>query len=39
MVEENPAAPVLVLDGGLPEEAQPVKNEGAPVPEGGGDTL
>ena len=31
----HPAAPALVPDGGLPEEAQPVENEGAPDPEGG----
>ena len=35
MAEENPATPALVPDGGLPEEAQPVENEGAPDPEGG----
>ena len=33
MVEENPAAPALVPYGGLPEEAQPVENEGVPDPE------
>ena len=37
MVEENPAAPTLVPDGGLPEEAQSVENEGAPNLEGGGE--
>ena len=39
MAEENPAAPALVPDGGLPEMAQPVKNEGASDLEGGGGTL
>ncbi|RVX15456.1 hypothetical protein CK203_009050 [Vitis vinifera] len=33
MAEENPAAPVLVPDGGSPGETQPAKNDGAPDPE------
>ena len=32
MAEQNPATPVLVLDGGSPRETQPVENEGAPDP-------
>ena len=30
MAEQNPAAPVLVPDGGSSEETQPAENEGAP---------
>ena len=33
MAEKNPAAPVLVPDGGSPGETQPTKNDGAPDPE------
>ena len=33
MAEQNPAAPVLVPDGGSPRETQSAKNDGAPDPE------
>ena len=33
MAEHNPAAPVLVPDGGSPGETQPAENEGAPNSE------
>ena len=33
IAEENPTAPVLVLDEGSPEETQPAVNDGAPDPE------
>ena len=33
MAEDNPAAPVLVPDGGSPGESQLAENDGAPDPE------